>query len=422
MKIEDNYPGGKVLWFNDFYLDESRVFFSAGNFNGLYEYLIKENKLNFLGTFKNESILGRQLYGKIHRYKDKLIFTPLSAENIAIYDLKDKTFEAVPLPLPKVPCGFEGKFLNSVMFNNKLFMFPGRFYCIVEYNFDSGDLWIHDDWYDECIKKWEKRSYLLFSYDMVKTGNEVFLPSALNSGIFKYCFNENQYDFINVSYKCKTLSTLAYDGEYFWSATDNGKLLIIKDNGTIIEDIDIYLTYGECGLFNRSIYDNGYLWLFLSQQSKIIKINCCNFKKEFEVIRFSEEEKEYTNLEYHTVNFIERKNNEIFFMARSNRELKYIHNGNIYDYIDNIVDTSGYSEKDVNAIDLYRAHIEYASKENLYFYKKNDIILFERTAFSDTLDFMLEEMNMRGNETIDKCNLNAGRKIHMSCMGKDDIT
>lgn len=88
MKLRDNYPEGNRLWFNDFYLkDIDSLIFSAGNFNGLYEFSLKEKKLIFLGIFKNENILERQLYGEVHRYKDKLVFIPLSAVNIAIYDL-----------------------------------------------------------------------------------------------------------------------------------------------------------------------------------------------------------------------------------------------------------------------------------------------------------------------------------------------
>ncbi|RAZ64249.1 hypothetical protein DK853_44475, partial [Klebsiella oxytoca] len=75
-------------------------------------------KLNFLGNFKDENLFGKQLYGKVHQYKDKLVFTPLSAENIAVYDMKSKTFVSVPLPIPKNSCGFECKFTNSIIYGN----------------------------------------------------------------------------------------------------------------------------------------------------------------------------------------------------------------------------------------------------------------------------------------------------------------
>lgn len=411
MKIQDNYADGKILWFNDFYLEDDRMFFSAGNFNALYEFLIKEDKLQFLGTFKDENLLCKQLYGKIHRYKDKLIFTPLSAENIAIYDLKNKEFKAIPLPSPKIPCGFEGKFLNSVLLDNRLLMFPGRFYCVVEYNLDSDEVLVHDDWYNKCVKRWGKRSYLLFSYDMVKVGENIFLPSALNSGVFQYCLNENKYDFIDVICECKNLSTLAYDEEHFWSTTDDGKLLIMKDNGTIIECIDIYAVYGECGPFYRSIYEDGYLWLFLSQKSKIIKINCDNYIGEYEVLEFSEEEKTYSNLEYHTVNFVERKNGKIIFMSRANRELLYINNRTVNKYMDHIADTSMYSEKEVKEIDLYKINVEYANKKNLYFHEQNNVILHEKTSSADSLGFLLEEVDRKKSGEDNKDNSHSGKKV-----------
>ncbi len=422
MKIQDNYPEGNILWFNDFYLNDNRMFFSAGNFNGLFEYLINEKKLYFLGNFKNEGLLNMQLYGKIHKYKNKLIFTPMSADNIAVYDIKEKTFSAIHLPLPKIPCGFEGKFLNSVVVEDKIIMFPGRFYCIVEYNINSEELQIHDEWYDECIKRWGKRSYLLFSYDMVKIGNDIFLPSALTSGIFKYCLTENKYEFIDIPYKCKCLSTLAYDGEYFWSVTDDGKLLILKNNGLILKKIDVYITYGERGLVHRSVYDNGYIWLFFSQQSKIIKIKCYDCENEYEVIKYSEKEKEYTNLEYHAVDFVEKKKSDIFFMSRSSRDLKYIRNDKLNNYINYIIDTSGYCEKEVKGIDLYRANIEYANKINLYFHTQNNVILYEKTVFKDTLEFLLRETSRRIDMIENGVCLNFGKKIYQSIINDNILS
>lgn len=418
MKIQDNYPEGNVLWFNDYYSDEKKMIFSAGNFNGLYEYLIKDKKLLFLGNFKNESVLNKQLYGKIHKYKNKLIFTPMTADHIGIYDLEEKTFSAVHLPLPKIPCGFEGKFLNSVIVEDRVFMFPGRYYCIIEYNINSKELQIHDEWYDECINRWGKRSYLLFSYDMVEIGNEVFLPSALASGIFKYSLTENSFEFIDVPHKCKNISTLTHDGENFWLVTDDGKLLILKDNGVLVKEIDIYLTYGEKGLLHRSVYSSGYIWLFFSQESKIIKIKCCNFEKEYEVIKYSEKEKEYTNLEYHAVDFVQKKDNDIIFMSRSNRDLKCIHYGNINNFMNHFVDTSGYSEKEVKGTDLYRSNIEYASRRNLYLHIKKDVTLLERTAISDTLEFLLEEKEQQRDVNADKFYLNIGTKIYKNCMNE----
>ena len=42
MKIKDNYTGGNILWFNDFYFENGNILFSVGNFNGLYKYAVKE--------------------------------------------------------------------------------------------------------------------------------------------------------------------------------------------------------------------------------------------------------------------------------------------------------------------------------------------------------------------------------------------
>ena len=77
MKIRDNYPDGKMFWFNDFYNDGENIFFSVGNFNGLYMYSLKDNRLLRLGRFKDEGLLGKQLYGDVYRFQNQLIFIPV---------------------------------------------------------------------------------------------------------------------------------------------------------------------------------------------------------------------------------------------------------------------------------------------------------------------------------------------------------
>lgn len=422
MKIEDNYPSGNILWFNDFYFEDNKIIFSVGNFNGLYKYNINEKNLEFIGNFKNENILMKQLYGKVHRYKDKLVFTPLGAENIGIYDLKSGMFESILLPFPKVSCGFEGKFLNSVIYDNKLFLFPGRVPYIAEYNFEKEKLIIHDNWYGEYNNKWGKKSSLLFGYDMVIIRDEIFLPSAHHNGLFRYCLKENMYEFIEIPCECKNIFTLAYDGEYFWCSTNNGKLLKLNVNGRISEEIDIFSTYGVKGIFAYSVYDDGYLWLFLSQTSIVVKISSDDFVKDFEIIRYSQEEKEYTNLEYNTINFIKKMNNRIFFMSRCNREIKCICNAAIENYLEHIMDTTEYIETNIETEDVYKAFIHYTERGNFYRHEKYEIALVEQTKSSETLNFLLNEIKKFEKKQVNNVFFDNGFNIFKRCLQGDRIT
>ena len=388
MKLRDNYPDGNILWFNDFYLkDADKLIFSTGNFNALYEFSLKKRKLNFLGVFKNENILEKQLYGQMYKYQNKLVFIPLSAVNIGVYDLTNNKFESIDLPFPKMPCGFECKFLNSTIFNGKVFMFPGYASYIIELDLASMKVIVHDDWYRQYIGRWGKKSNLLFNYDMVQAENIIYLPSAQSNGMFKYNVDTNEYQFIDILYEFNKLSTLAYDGEYFWCGTDNGKVIKTDVSGKILEQIDILLKYGVSGSFVNSIYYNGNLWLFFSQTSSVLRIGCSDIENDYEIIKYSEMEKEYTSMEYHTVDFVRTKGDFIFFMSRSDRKLKYIFKDSIEDYSESITDTSGYSEKDVSDVDFALSCIDHTNKCVFYGGVSNTSqVLTERAVFSGKLE------------------------------------
>ena len=97
----------------------------------------------------------------MYKYQNKLVFIPLSAVNIGVYDLTNNKFESIDLPFPKMPCGFECKFLNSTIFNGKVFMFPGYASYIIELDLASMKVIVHDDWYRQYIGRWGKKSNLL---------------------------------------------------------------------------------------------------------------------------------------------------------------------------------------------------------------------------------------------------------------------
>lgn len=368
MKIRDNYPDGKMFWFNDFYNDGENIFFSVGNFNGLYMYSLKDNRLLRLGRFKDEGLLGKQLYGDVYRFQNQLIFIPLSAFSIGIFNLENESFESVVLPVPKTEGGIESKFLNSVLYKDSIFAFPGYATYIIEYNINTKKITIHDDWYEEYINRWEKQSSLLFHFDMAQISDMVYIPSAQYNGWFQYCLSDNSYAFIEIKNISERINTLAYDGRYFWCST-NCSLAILDLNGDIVDLIGIDNVYGVQGNFYHSAYDKGNLWLFSSQSSKALRISCNRYKEEFEIIQYCAKEKSYTSYEYHSIDFLKRKNEEYFFLCRGNRTLYKIDDENIEKYLEAIEDTTEYSGKNVSDIEIYIEEMLYQQKADKYLHR-----------------------------------------------------
>ena len=416
MKIQDNYPEGKMLWFNDFYCDGNNIFFSAGNFNGLYAYSMVNKKLSFLGKFKDEYALCIQLYGNVNNFENQLIFTPLSANSIGIYDLYNKTFESIALPMPKAACGYECKFLNSVIYKNSIFAFPGYSSYIIEYSIKNKKLIIHDSWYNELFNRYKKKSNLLFHFDSVQINDDIYLPSEQYSGMFRYCLLDNTYEFIEIAGICESIHTLSYDGNYMWCST-NSKLLKLNLKGKVIEEIDILATYGVKGDFYYSVYHREYLLLFACQMSIVLRIDCRNYMTKFEVMRYCKEEKKYTDYEYHATDFVKKKKDKVFFMCRSDRTIQNITDGDVEKYLEAIIDTTGYAERNVDANDIYIESINFNEKKNRYLHKDNKgknnrNVFYERTLFPESLDFMFNVIDSFKVGKQSCCFGDMGKKIY----------
>ncbi|MBD5492122.1 MAG: hypothetical protein HDR16_08425 [Lachnospiraceae bacterium] len=371
MKIYENYPDGKMLWFNDFYNDGDSIFFSAGNFNGLYKYSLKGNGLQRLGEFKDEFFLEKQLYGSAFRFENQLIFVPLSAYSIGIFNLENESFESVPLPVPKAEGGIECKFLNSVLYNNSIFAFPGYATYIIEYDINNKKIIVHDEWYGEFINRWEKRSNLLFHFDMVQINDMVYIPSAQYNGWFQYCLSKNTYMFMEVLSINERINTLCYDGKYLWSTTEK-KVIILNLDGTIVDQIDICAVYGVKGSFYHSVFDNGYLWLFFSQSSEALKIACSHYKEKFEIVQYCALEKRYTNYEYHAIDFIKKKKDGYCFLCRGNRILYKIVGGDAVKWLDAIEDTTDYSEQAIADVNILMEAMRYQDRTDAFLHRRNN--------------------------------------------------
>lgn len=425
MKLQDNYPDGRVLWFNDFYLEDNRMFFSAGNFNGLYEYSLTDKKVSFLGKFKDEYSLSKQLYGNVYKFENQLIFTPMSANSIGIYDLDKKDFETIALPMPEDACGYECKFLNSVIYKNSFFAFPGYSAYIIEYDIKEKKLKIHKSWYNEFLRRFKKKSNLLFNFDFVQINDAVYLPSEQYTGIFKYCLSDNTYEFIEILGICEHIHTLSYDGEHIWCSTNN-KLLILSLDGKLIEKIDILTTYGVEGDFYHSIYHEGYLLLFACQTSTVLRVDCINYKTKFKVIRYYKEEKKYTNYEYHAVNFVKKKSDKVTFMCRGDRTIQSIVDGNIEKYSDAIVDTTGYAERNVGVDEIYIEGNAYDEKREKYMHINDKNIaernvFYERTLVHETMEFMLNIIEVPKIERQSFSVSSIGEKIYRSIYYRGEL-
>jgi hypothetical protein len=80
------------LLFMDGHIDGAYMYFSARNFNGLFRIAIGTDTAEFLGHFKEEEILKKNLHRQVVCINNQLYFIPYTGKGISIYDKAANTF------------------------------------------------------------------------------------------------------------------------------------------------------------------------------------------------------------------------------------------------------------------------------------------------------------------------------------------
>lgn len=83
------------LRFFDAHVDGKYLYFSARNFNGLFRVEIGKSEAEFLGHFREEAILQKNLHRQVFCIDNYLYFIPYTGKGISIYDKANKVFSFV---------------------------------------------------------------------------------------------------------------------------------------------------------------------------------------------------------------------------------------------------------------------------------------------------------------------------------------
>lgn len=122
----------KFMQFKDAYLEENRIWFVSETLPILCCANIETGELMEYQFIPYETPDKMWLFSKVYRYQSELIFVPLNADYILVYNLDSKVMDKIELPERLI--GSKDKFYASAYANNQIFMFPWNISTIVRYN------------------------------------------------------------------------------------------------------------------------------------------------------------------------------------------------------------------------------------------------------------------------------------------------
>lgn len=114
---------------------DNKIYFSDRYVHGLFVYDIKDKKTSLVSVFEKEMGELDALHYCVVEKDNKLYFLPFNAENIAIYNIDNKTLEYVSLPAQYE--NTRGKFFTGAIVNEKIYMFGYDVSGVLVYNIKS---------------------------------------------------------------------------------------------------------------------------------------------------------------------------------------------------------------------------------------------------------------------------------------------
>ena len=130
------------LWASDIVFAEDNIFFSSGQFNGLFKAGLQGGEAEFINFFPYDSKLQSRLHGDAFKYNDEILFLPDLSEYITLYSIKNNNFVCMKFPVEnKNPAmKYWPQVVGGIMIDSRVYAFGAKYPCVVCYDFETRKL------------------------------------------------------------------------------------------------------------------------------------------------------------------------------------------------------------------------------------------------------------------------------------------
>lgn len=263
--IEDLYDDGEYLWF------------SATNFNGLFKMDKRNMEPIFVGSFPNELFIGQRLYVGIAECNDKLYFSPFSAHEIAVYDMKKDEFKKINIDKRLIE-NDDCKFYSAITYKNNVIFIPYSYNAILCLDTDKGKLTYCSEWVNS-IKNDINRDRKFYYFRKAEIiDSELYLPSCCTDKLLIFNIITHSYEIKNMHYESTSYHGIVYKNNNCIFSPNTGEL-IKYDLKTYKSDIinELNMDIGIKSIKYIDICDaNDKIWLFPHNAKSMLEIDTLN--------------------------------------------------------------------------------------------------------------------------------------------------
>lgn len=208
--------------------DESAVQFSSGlveggdiwlasyYFNGLFRGNPDGGEAEFLACFPGEVDTACPLYKEPARYGDKLVFLPVQAEEIAVYDTVSGEIVKYPIPAPGEAYDERSKFHCAAVYGDCVYMLGSRYPGIARLNMKTGETALYSDWMTPELYACCKLPEHLFGNACCVVGDTLYAACAGRPAVLQFDLKTGKGNLVPINAPCGGFTGIFHDGAYFW--------------------------------------------------------------------------------------------------------------------------------------------------------------------------------------------------------------
>lgn len=219
-----------------------------------------ENK-SVWGSLPEEPLFSEKLVSRIIPWRNKLVFVPMNAKKIWIYDRDLGDWEGLLFRNGE----WKRKFFQAVLYRDKVYMIGCLYPSVICLNLTDNSIRYMDGIMEEADSLSHISEAVYFRNSHVLIGAKLYLPSCKSNHLLKLDLETEEYQWIEIGKKDISYSGVAWDGNRFWMTQRKGKHIVVwNGKDTVFEkEVDV-----ECPI-DEVAFDESHLFLLCSQKTYV---------------------------------------------------------------------------------------------------------------------------------------------------------
>lgn len=236
-------------------IDKEILVCCAYNMNLIFAVNLVSNEIKILGSIPEEPFFKKQLIGSILYWKEQLLFIPLTASKLWIYNIKNKSWKSISFG-KEIDESIQFKFLGAFIEKDNLYMLGYQYFGIVKISLkDESQLTFIPE------HNWKSSSNeFICGKSFVQKSSKIYMASCSNK-LIVFDLIQETYEYINVGLPSERFVGVCNYKNDLWIAplVHTSDILIYEKARIEVEKFSKkYSTYESICICGNELFINGY--------------------------------------------------------------------------------------------------------------------------------------------------------------------